>query len=262
MENPIRPIPCEILKVTKETAIEYTFRVATDITVKPGQFLQLSIPTIGEAPISVSEAGEGWLEFTIRNVGKVTNCIFSKQPGDVLFLRGAYGNGWPMDKIEGKHLIVIAGGTGVSPVRSLINYNVKNPKFAKSVNLILGFKNEESILFKENLKTWKENFNTIYALDNSEIPGFRKGLVTTFIKELPLKQFDDYVVVVVGPPVMMKFVGKELEACGFDENKIWMSFERKMSCAIGKCGHCRIDEYYVCLDGPVFPYTIGKKLVD
>lgn len=263
MENPIRPIPCKILKVTKETEIEWTYRIETDIKPQPGQFLQLSIPKVGEAPISVSEAGDGWLEFTIRNVGRVTNGIFAKEPGDVLFLRGPYGKGWPMEEIKGKHLVVIAGGTGVSPVRSLINYNVKNPTYAKSVNLICGFKNHESILFKDNLETWKKSFNTIFTLDNEDFPGFRKGLVTNFVKELPLKEWNgEYVVVVVGPPVMMKFVGKELEACGFDVNKIYMSFERKMSCAIGKCGHCRIDEFYVCLDGPVFPYTIARDLVD
>ena len=133
----------------------------------------------------------------------------------------------------------------------------------KSVNLIAGFKNRDSILFQNDLEKWRKNFNATFTLDNDEMPGFKKGMVTAFIKDLPLKEWKgEYAVVVVGPPVMMKFVGKELLACGFDEKKIWMSFERKMSCAIGKCGHCRIDEYYVCLDGPVFPYTIAKKLVD
>lgn len=263
MENIIRPVPCKILKVTHETQYEWTFRVETDIVAKPGQFLQLSIPQIGEAPISVSESGEGWLEFTIRSVGKVTNCIFEKEAGDTLFLRGAYGNGWPMEELKGKHIVVIAGGTGVSPVRSLLNYNVKNKDFAKSVNLIAGFKNRDSILFKSDLEKWRENFNTTFTLDNDEIEGFHKGMVTAYIKDLPVKEWgEDYAVVVVGPPIMMKFVGLELLKCGFDEKKIWMSFERKMSCAVGKCGHCRIDEFYVCLDGPVFPYTIASKLVD
>jgi len=263
MENVIKPVPCKILSVKHETELEYTFRVATDIKPQHGQFLQLSIPMIGEAPISVSEQGDGWLEFTIRKVGKVTNVIFEKEAGDTLFLRGAYGKGWPMDQFKGKHLVVIAGGTGVSPVRSLLNYCYKNNGFVKSLDLIAGFKNAESVLFKPDLENWKKAFRTTYCLDNEEQPGFTKGLVTTVVKDIPLNTFgEDYAVVVVGPPPMMKFVGLELLKCGFDEKKIWMSFERKMSCAVGKCGHCRIDEVYVCLDGPVFPYTVAKNLVD
>jgi len=263
MFNPIQPKPYKILSVTKETDLEWTFRIETDIKVNHGQFLQLSIPTIGECPISVSGQGENYLEFTIRNVGKVTNVIFDKKPGDVLFLRGPYGKGWPVKEIAGKHLIVIAGGTGVSPVRSLINAQLGADKIAKSVTIIAGFKNTESVLFKPELDKWSKEFTTTFCLDNEEAPGFHKGLVTSFIKDIPVKEFnDEYVVVVVGPPMMMKFVGKELEAQGYNQDNIWMSFERKMSCAVGKCGHCRIDEYYVCLDGPVFPYKIAKKLVD
>ena len=264
MTNYVQPQACEILSVNHETDIEYTFRIATDIKPSHGQFLELSVPKIGECPISVSEQGDGWLEFTIRKVGKVTDVIFEKKAGDHLFLRGPYGKGWPVDQLKDKHVFVIAGGTGVSPVRSTLNFLAANPGYAKSVNLVCGFKNTESVLFKNDLENWKEKFNnTWYCLDNEEAEGFRTGLVTTVVPELPLEEAgDDYAVLVVGPPVMMKFAGLELLKNGFDENKIWMSFERKMSCAIGKCGHCRIDEVYVCLDGPVFPYTIAKDLVD
>ena len=200
MMNPVQPQACTILSVKKESVHEWTFRVATDAKPAHGQFMQLSIPMIGEAPISVSAQGEGWLEFTIRSVGKVTNVIFEKQAGDTLFLRGPYGKGWPVEQFKGKHLVVITGGT---------------------------------------------------------------GLVTTFVKEIPFDSFGgNYAVVVVGPPPMMKFTGLELMKNGVDAEKVWMSFERKMSCAVGKCGHCRIDEVYVCLDGPVFPYTVARDLVD
>ncbi|MBQ1384300.1 MAG: anaerobic sulfite reductase subunit AsrB [Firmicutes bacterium] len=266
MTNYMQPQPYEILSVKHETDIEYTFRIATDIKPEHGQFLQLSIPKIGECPISVSEQGEGWLEFTIRKVGKVTDVIFQKKAGDCLFLRGPYGKGWPMDQIKGKHLFVVAGGTGVSPVRSLLNYCVKNEGFVKSVSLICGFKSYDSVLFRNDLEKWNEKFNTWFCLDNEEHEGFNKGFVTAYVDQLPLAAVkeagEDYAVVVVGPPPMMKFTGIELLKNGFEEEKIWMSFERKMSCAIGKCGHCRIDEVYVCLDGPCFPYTVAKDLVD
>lgn len=263
MFNPMQPKPYKIAEVRKETNLEYTFRFNTDIHVEHGQFLMLSIPKIGEVPISVSDSGDGWLEFTIRKVGKVTNVIFEKEAGDYIFLRGPYGHGWPIETFRGKNLVIIAGGTGVSPVRSLINYTYRNNDFVKSVNLILGFKGESSILFRDDLARWKSKFNTWYCLDNEDKEEWHKGFVTNFIKELPVNEISsNCAVVVVGPPPMMKFVGLELLKCGFKEEDIWMSFERKMSCGIGKCGHCRIDELYVCVDGPVFPYTLAKNLVD
>ena len=263
MTNPVQPMPCEILSVKKESAHEWTFRVATDARPQHGQFMQLSIPKVGEAPISVSAQGEGWLEFTIRSVGKVTNVIFQKEAGDTLFLRGPYGKGWPLDQFRGKHLVVITGGTGLAPVRSLLRACAETPGLVRDVTLISGFKNEDGIVFKAELEAWKDVFHTTYALDTDHKEGWRTGFVTEFVKEIPFDTFGgDYAVVVVGPPPMMKFTGLELVKRGADPERMWMSFERKMSCAVGKCGHCRIDEVYVCLDGPVFPYTVARDLVD
>jgi anaerobic sulfite reductase subunit B len=263
MNNPVQPIECRILDVKKESAHEWTFRVAADAKPDHGQFMQLSIPKIGEAPISVSAQGDGWLEFTIRSVGKVTDEIFKKQPGDSLFLRGPYGKGWPIEEFKGKHMVVITGGTGLAPVRSMLRYFAENPGYVEDVHLICGFKNEDGIVFRRELEEWKDRFHTTYALDNEEKEGWRTGFVTSFVKEIPFDSFDgNYAVVVVGPPPMMKFTGLELVNCGARPEDMWMSFERKMSCAIGKCGHCRIDEVYVCLDGPVFPYVVARDLVD
>lgn len=263
MMNPVQPKPCKILNVHKESVHEWTFRVETDAKVSHGQFMQLSIPKIGECPISVSAQGDGWLEFTIRSVGKVTDVIFEKTAGDTLFLRGPYGKGWPVEQFQGKHLVVITGGTGLAPVRSMLNSFANQPGTVESVHLISGFKNEEGIVFHKELEEWKDKFSTIYALDNDAKEGWRTGMVTAFVKEIPWDSFGgNYAVVVVGPPPMMKFTGLELLKNGVDAEKIWMSFERKMSCAVGKCGHCRIDETYVCLDGPVFPYTVARDLVD
>ncbi|MGL6106508.1 anaerobic sulfite reductase subunit AsrB [Romboutsia sp.] len=262
MENILTPKPYKILNVKKETKQEYTFKVETDIKCEHGQFLQLSIPKVGEAPISVSGFGDNYLEFTIRAVGKVTDEIFNLKAGDTLFLRGSYGKGWPVEQFKGKNVVIVAGGTGVAPVRTLIQKFYKE-KYAKSTNLICGFKDEESILFKEELNLWKDKFNTIYTLDNTKIDGFESGLVTTHLNKLPLESFkDNYEVIIVGPPMMMKFTALEFLKLGVAEDKIWVSFERKMSCAVGKCGHCRVDETYVCLEGPVFNYTKSKNLLD
>lgn len=263
MNNIMQPVACKILDIKKESLHEYTFKVETDIKPSHGQFLQLSIPKIGEAPTSVSAQGDGWLDFTIRSVGKVTDEIFRKVPGDVMFLRGPYGKGWPVERFEGKHMVVITGGTGLAPVRSMLRLFAENPGYTKSVHLICGFKNEEGIVFKNELEEWKDLFTTIYTLDNEKIDGWHKGFVTEHVASIPFGEFgEDYEVVIVGPPPMMKFTGIECTKCGVPDEKIWLSFERKMSCAVGKCGHCRIDEVYVCLDGPVFNHTQAKYLVD
>ncbi|MDO4536393.1 MAG: anaerobic sulfite reductase subunit AsrB [Clostridium perfringens] len=264
MGNVLTPKPCKIISIKKETELEYTFKVETDIKVEHGQFLQLSIPKVGEAPISVSNFGDGFLDFTIRSVGKVTDEIFNLQAGDTLFLRGSYGKGWPLEKLKSKNVVIVAGGTGVAPVRSMINKFSNEPGFVKSLHLIFGFKGEKSILFKEELEAWRSEFDTIiYTLDNGEKDGFEKGLVTSHLSKVPFHSFyDDYEVIIVGPPVMMKFTALEFLKLGIQESKIWVSFERKMSCAVGKCGHCRIDETYVCLEGPVFNYTKAKNLLD
>ncbi|MGL4655163.1 MAG: anaerobic sulfite reductase subunit AsrB [Sarcina sp.] len=263
MSNLLTPTPCEILEIIKETETEYTFRVKTDIKIEHGQFLQLSIPKFGEAPISVSGFGDDYLDFTIRAVGKVTDGIFKLEKGDKIFLRGPYGKGWPIEKFKNKNIIITAGGTGVAPVRSMINEFYNNPNEVKSLNLVLGFKNEHSILFKNELDSWKNKFNAIYTLDNGYLNGFESGMVTKHLNKLPLQDFnDDYEVIIVGPPIMMHFTALEFLKLGVKEEKIWVSFERKMSCAIGKCGHCRIDETYVCLEGPVFNYTKAKSLLD
>ncbi len=262
-KNHMIPTACKIISVVKETDIEWTFRVESPFKANHGQFMQLSVPKIGEAPISISEIGDGFMDFTLRAVGKVTNEIFEKRAGDFLFLRGPYGNGWPVEELKDKHLVFITGGIGLAPVRSLLNEFYNNISSVESVTLISGFKNKESILFKDELKKWQDKFKTFYTLDNESIEGWNSGLVTNFVKEIDFNSFENnYAAIVVGPPIMMKFAGIELKKYNIPDEKIWMSFERKMSCAIGKCGHCRIDETYICLDGPVFPYTVAKNLVD
>lgn len=111
MNNPVMPKPHQILDIIRETNLEYTFRIETDMRPQHGAVLSALPPARRRVPISVSNFGEGWMEFTIRSVGKVTDQLFSLQPGDELFVRGPYGKGWPIDELRGKHLVVVAGGT-------------------------------------------------------------------------------------------------------------------------------------------------------
>ena len=261
--NEYVPFLSEILDVIKHTEIEYTFRMAYDGVVKPGQFFEVSVPKYGEAPISVSGMGEGFVDLTIRRVGKVTNEVFELYKGDKLFLRGPYGNGFSVEDYKDKEIVVIAGGTGVSPVRGVIEYFAENSKERKNMTLIAGFKSEDDILFHKDFEFWRLKMNVILTLDNGEETKNHKiGLVTKFIPELILEEVATAVAIVVGPPAMMRFSVKGLLERGFKEENIWISQERKMCCGLGKCGHCKIGNQYVCLDGPVFNYTIGKTLID
>ncbi len=262
-QNRYLPFPSRILDVIKHTDIEYTFRMEFSGEVKPGQFFEVSIPKYGEAPISVSGIGENYVDLTIRRVGKVTNEVFEHYTGDTLLMRGPYGNGFDLDNYRGKELVIIAGGTGVSPVRGVISWFGDHPEERKGMTIITGFKSEKDILFKEDFRRWRNQMNVILTLDaGEETEDHKIGLVTKFIPDLELADVSLAQAIVVGPPAMMRFSVQGLLARGFKEENIWVSHERKMCCGLGKCGHCKIGDTYVCLDGPVFNYTKGKTLID
>ena len=263
VRNDYIPFSSEILEVIKHTDIEYTFRMAFRGDVKPGQFFEVSIPKYGEAPISVSGIGDGFVDLTIRRVGKVTNEVFEHYVGDTLLMRGPYGNGFDVENYKGKELVIIAGGTGVSPVRGVISYFADHAEQRKDMTLITGFKSVKDILFKADFPYWRERMNVILTLDSGEETEEHKiGLVTKYIPDLKLQDVSKAVAIVVGPPAMMRFSVKGLLERGFKEENIWISHERKMCCGLGKCGHCKVNDTYICLDGPVFNYTKGKTLID
>ncbi len=263
MHNEYIPFKSKIVDIIKHTDIEYTFRMEYIGDVKPGQFFEVSIPKYGEAPISVSGITDTTVDFTIRKVGKVTDEIFNNYTGSSLYLRGPYGNGFNLDNYKNKELIIVAGGTGVSPVRGVIDYFARNNQEMKSFDLIAGFKSQKDILFKEDFESWETTANVILTIDKEEA-GYegKVGLVTKYIPELRINNMSDVECIVVGPPMMMKFAVQSAIEKGIPEEQIWVSHERKMCCGIGKCGHCKIDDKYVCLDGPVFKYTEAKYLID
>ncbi|MBU3161169.1 anaerobic sulfite reductase subunit AsrB [Clostridium frigoris] len=263
MKNIYIPFISKILKISKHTETDYTFRMEFRGDVKPGQFFEVSIPKFGESPISVSEIGEDYVDLTIRHVGTVTDVIHSFSVGGTLFLRGPYGNGFDIELYKNKEIIVAAGGTGLAPVKGIVNYFAQNPKQCKDFNLMAGFKSPEDILFKENFKLWEKNISVTLTVDNADVgyPG-TVGLITKYIGGIPVDNIDEVQVIVVGPPMMLKFTVAGFIKKGVKEKNIWVSYERKMCCGVGKCGHCRIDDTYICLDGPVFNYLDAVHLVD
>lgn len=263
MTNHYIPQLSTIKEVIRHTELEYTFRMTFEGEVKPGQFFEVSIPKFGEAPISVSGIGDQTVDFTIRRVGKVTNEIFENYAGDRFFIRGPYGNGFDIDNYKNKELVIVAGGTGLSPVKGVVDYFAEHMDEAADVTLIAGFKSPKDVLFKEDFKLWKEKLKVIQTVDTAP-EGYEGavGMVTKYIPELNIKNVENAAFICVGPPVMIKFTVMEILKLGIPEKNIWISHERKMCCGLGKCGHCKIGSTYVCLDGPVFNYVEGKELID
>ena len=260
--NPYIPFPSKILEVIRHTQKEFTFRMAFEGDVKPGQFFEVSIPKFGEAPISVSGITKNSVDLTIRKVGRVTDEVFENYVGDTLFLRGPYGNGFDVNQYQDGECVVVAGGTGVSPVRGVIDA-LNETKDAQAKHVILGFKSPSDMLFRDDIARWEKNMDLILTMDK-EAEGYtgNVGLVTKYIPDLKLKNVETAQAVVVGPPAMMKFSVIELLKRGLKEENIWVSYERKMCCGIGKCGHCKVNDTYICLDGPVFNYVDSKSLID
>lgn len=264
MDNIYLPKKSKILKIDKHTDIDYTFRMEYRGPAKPGQFFQISIPKSGEAPISVCGIGEEYLDFTIRKVGTLTNVILELNVGDYMFIRGPYGNGFDIDFYKNKEVVVAAGGTGLAPVKGVIDYFAANPNESKGFTLIKGFKSPEDILFRKDIENWRASaIKTILTVDKAP-EGYQgnTGLITNYIKDIEFKEINNAQIIVVGPPIMMKFTVLEFLKRGVKEENIWVSYERRMSCGVGKCGHCKIDDTYICLDGPVFNFTKAKYLID
>ena len=157
----------------------------------------------------------------------------------------------------------MAGGSALAPVRGIVEYVYQNPNKFNNFNLIVGFRTINDALFKDDLKRWTEKLNVIVTVDK-ETEGYDGpvGLVTKYIPDLKIEDVDNFSCAVVGPPMMMKFTVGEFLKRNVAEENIWVSYERKMCCGLGKCGHCKMDESYICLDGPVYDYSKAKTLID
>lgn len=232
---------------------------------QPGQFVQVSVLGIGEAPISVSSGpcdGPSF-EIVVRACGNVTNAIHRLEAGAKLGVRGPFGNGFDMESMKGKDLLMVAGGIGLVPMRSLIHAVLQNREDFGDVTILFGCKTPEERLFLDELDTWRERSDVkLHEAVDRPHPDWdgHVGVITTLFPKVEIGSPKDTVAVVVGPPIMYRFVIIECLNAGIDEEHIVMSLERNMKCGIGKCGHCQINQKYVCQDGPVFTYADARHL--
>jgi anaerobic sulfite reductase subunit B len=260
--NPYQSESCRIEQIINQTETEHTFRIRFDKPTQPGQFFEVSLPKFGESPFSISEIGPDYIDMTIRNAqGRVTAAISALNPGDRLYIRGPYGNGFNLDEFKGRPLIVLAGGVGLAPVKPIIDYFASHPDQMPLLQILVGFKSKTEILFRDEIEKWRSGAKLILSLDSGpEAPSWRIGLLPKFIKETSVTL--ETRAVVVGPPLMIKFTIQALLEHGVSEENIWISQERKMCCGLGHCGHCKISSTYVCVDGPVFNYAASKEMFD
>jgi NAD(P)H-flavin reductase len=265
-ENPYRPIKARTEKIITETSNikTFVFRPEEPMHFLAGQFMLVTVPGVGECAFTPSSDLKitDTIEFTIMRAGSVTSKIHALQEGDVVGLRGPYGNPYPLEKYHGKEVYVIGGGVGLAPLRALLfalNHEIDQ---LKKVEVRFGARTPSDIAYRGAIEEWKQrkNTNIKITVDAAE-PGWtgHVGLVPSILQDGDI-DVKNAVAVVCGPPIMMKFVNKRLLDMGFAPGDIYLSMEKNMSCGIGKCFHCNLGKYLVCKDGPVFTWEQIKDI--
>ena len=228
-------------------------------THRPGQFVEVSVIGTGEAPISVSSSPtrRGVIELCIRRAGRVTGALFRLQTNALVGIRGPYGNGFPVDEMEDNDLLIIAGGLGMAPLRSLLWYALDNRERFRNVTLMYGARTPGDLLFREELSSLVDvdALTTLLTVDRDPTGTWphRIGRLPELFNHVTIDPAHTYAAV-VGPPVVYRFVLQQLVACRLPKDHILMSLERRMKCGVGKCGHCTVGYKYTCIHGPVFTY--------
>ena len=270
--DPLIPMMGEVTMIRSDTPDVKTFRVVGIDGKKPfehipGQCAMLSIPGVGEALFSItsSPTEPDFVDFSIKKCGCVTQWLHSMEVGQQITIRGPYGNGFPVDtELVGKDLLFIAGGIGLAPLHSVINYCRHHRDRYGKIDIVYGSRSKDDLVdFPEIIDEWckEDGINVHLTIDNPQ-EGWdgHVGFVPNYVKELA---FDtNKTVLMCGPPIMIKFTLAGLQELGFNKSQVYTTFELKMKCALGKCGRCNIGDKYVCKDGPVFRLDEMDELPD
>ncbi len=251
-----------ITHITQQTPDVKTFRVNAPEGGKlfehlPGQCAMVSVPGVGEAMFSItsSPTNKEYQEFSIKKCGVLTDYLHTMEVGEELTVRGPYGNNFPVEtELKGKNLLFIAGGIGLAPLRSVINYVIDNRANYGTVDILYGSRSMDDLVYLNEIKeVWaKEEGINVHLTIDREQEGWdgHVGFVPSFLKELGFE--NNKTALVCGPPIMIKFVLAALIEMGFSKEQVYTTLELRMKCGVGKCGRCNIGSKYVCKDGPVF----------
>ncbi|MFH1721029.1 MAG: FAD/NAD(P)-binding protein [Candidatus Altiarchaeota archaeon] len=259
--NAYSPEECEVIDVTKVTSDVSSFKLKPKdklsklFDYKPGQFMELSILGIGECPISITSSPieKEHIEFAIKKLGSVTSRIHEREVGDLIWMRGPYGNSFLDKGLKGNDILFIAGGIGLAPLRSLIKYICERKKDFGKTTLLYGARNPAELCFKDEFDVWRELGIDVHITVDKGQDAWKGnvGVVPQLLDKIRpnLKKTK---AIICGPPIMIRFTALALRNKGFADEDIIISLERLMKCGIGKCGHCNVGSKYVCIDGPVF----------
>jgi len=237
------------------------------VASQPGQFNMLYAFGVGEVAISISgdAADTGRLVHTIRDVGAVSKALTRVSDGDLIGVRGPFGTAWPVARETGRHIMFIAGGLGLAPLRPAIYHVLANREQYSGMTLVYGARSPDELLYADEIKAWKSRFDTeVEVTVDHAAPGWtgQVGVVTKPLERLLAGTgAADVSAFVCGPEIMMRFSVMSLAAAGVPEDKVWISMERNMKCAIGFCGHCQFGPDFVCRDGPVFRHDQVSRLI-
>lgn len=262
--NPYLPVRAEVEAVVDETPSIKTIRIRPErpVPFEAGQFVDITVPGIGEAPFTPSSSPSvtDTLEITIARVGRVTTALHALRSGDAIWVRGPLGEAYPLDRFKGREVLIAGGGCGVGPLRALIYRVLESPGDYDRILLRYGARTPDDVVFKAALDSdWRSrgDMDVLLTVDRPS-PGWHGcvGVLPTILQPPRLDcRPGNGVAVVCGPPLMMKFTTMTLLERGYAPADIYLSMERNMSCGIGKCGHCRLGRWYVCHDGPVLTYA-------
>lgn len=267
--NPYMPVSAKIEDVIDETSNIKTFFIRPEKTIafKAGQFVELTVPGLGEAPFtpSSSPAVPEKMEITIMRVGRVTERLHAMKSGDDVAIRGPLGQPYPLENFHGREVLVVGGGVGLAPLRALLFALFEEMDKYSKIILRYGARTPGDLVYREALTdAWGKGSAIDLMLTVDERDKTWKGhegVVTTILEKDKLSSdTKNGVAVVCGPPIMMKFTTLKLLDLGYSPESIYLSMEKNMSCGVGKCGHCRLGPYYACKDGPVFSYDKIKDL--
>jgi sulfhydrogenase subunit gamma (sulfur reductase) len=263
--SPFTPRPARLLEIETLTSKEKLLRLeledSSPLNHSPGQFVEVSVLGTGEAPISIASSPTRGpvFELGVRAVGNVTRSLHRLKAGDYLGVRGPFGNGFPAARLTGKDLLFVAGGIGLCPLRSMVQYAVDRRWDFGRIMLLYGCRQPAELLFRDELDEWQKQGNielleTVDRCPDSTAWEGNVGVITTLFPGVEVNA-ERTVAMVVGPPVMYRYVVAACLKKGLAEENILLSLERRMKCGMGFCGHCQISNTYVCLDGPVFSYA-------
>ena len=263
------PVPHRVVSRTQETADTWTLELeplADRVRPRAGQFDMLYAFGVGEVPISTSgdHDGDGPLTHTIRAVGAVTRALCAAEPGAVIGVRGPFGTEWPLAEAVGGDLLVVAGGIGLAPLRPAIRHALERREDYGSVSVLVGARTPQDLLFVSELEAWRARLDAeVDVTVDAAASGWhgRVGLVTTLIPGAVIDPATA-AALVCGPEVMMTFVVRALLERGVPLERIWVSMERNMRCAVGHCGHCQLGPTLICRDGAVFPAGAMQRLME